>query len=155
MVKPRIFTLRSQSVAMLGILLFAVPCLAAEWVEVAKTASDDVFLLDVTSIKKGKGSVKGWVYAKYGSEKKASTYKEFKLFHQVLNTYQSSKLLFIWDCARNTSATTQYVRYENRSGSGEVVETGSYSFMPEDVVPDSVEEAILMAACSYAFKKKK
>ena len=72
--------------------------------------------------------------------------------------YSSAKLLYYYDCAQKSRTAIQSVLYPEQNGMGSPVESKSVKFRPEsltEVVPDSVAEYMLKAACgTAAFRAK-
>lgn len=128
---------------------FPANLLAATWVPVAGNASMAAEV-DRDSMRRAGPKVKVWVRWLY----QEST--DVKDAYPKL-TFQSLKSLAIYNCVDKTNINLQEVFYADRDG-GEVVKT---NVVPEttagydEVVPDSMGEAILRFACDETARKRK
>lgn len=87
--------------------------------------------------------MKAWFMFSYDSEKTQRAYPFKK--------YQSGKQLNNFKCREKSSAVVQGVYYSKEYGTGEVVDSESIDpakVRYDDVVPDTIGEAMLDAACS-------
>ncbi|HSD35919.1 MAG TPA: surface-adhesin E family protein [Rhodocyclaceae bacterium] len=136
-----------QILLLVGSLL-ACQAHAANWALVDSNSESKIFL-DTESVRRNGSKVKVWIKWSHSAPVAAkNTYPE--------KQYQSSKSLDIYDCSDRSSASIQFILYADADG-GEVVKSDS---IPErlasfrEVVPDSIGEAILEAACKRSGSKK-
>ena len=128
---------------------FSSPMLAATWVPVAGNESMAAEV-DRDSMRRTGPKVKVWVRWLYVEP------TELKGAYPRL-TFQSLKSLAIYNCADKTNVNLQEAFYAERDG-GQVVKT---NVTPEtvagydEVVPDSMGEAILRFVCDETARRKK
>ena len=128
---------------------FSTPILAATWVPVAGNESMAAEV-DRDSMRRTGPKVKVWVRWLYVEP------AELKGVYPKL-TFQSLKSLAIYNCADKTNINLQEVFYAERDG-GQVVKT---NVVPEtatgydEVIPDSMGEAILRFVCDETARKRK
>jgi hypothetical protein len=104
---------------------------AASWLEVAVSVSGTTVAVDVDSIRRDGGKVTVW--AKYDHTK-----------NMAIKAREDKRLLK-FDCDAQTMTTLSYVSYDAR---GSVIDSETRPFsVPEPVIPESVGEAIMQAAC--------
>jgi hypothetical protein len=133
-------------IMVLAITMITMTASASEWVLVS-TSETQTISIDVQSIVKQGKKLKVWDLTEYTAPQSSTADPSQK--------YLSSKNLWLLDCAQKTITVIQSVDYSGPIGTDNVVE--SYVFDPSipkykerDVVPDSVGEKIVNAACKYA-----
>lgn len=98
--------------------------------------------MDGDSVVKVGAYRKAWVKETYGKPEETDSYPK--------KAYNGAKLLYYYNCEIGTSVPVQKVLYADQGATGDVVESRSVKFKAEnmiEVVPDSVGEALLRAAC--------
>ena len=123
--------------------------LAATWVPVAGNPSMAAEV-DHDSMRRTGSKVKVWVRWIYQEP------TELKGAYPKI-TFQSLKSLAIYNCTEKTNINLQEVFYAERDG-GEVVKTNTVletAASYDEVVPDSMGEAILRFACDETVRRKK
>lgn len=133
---------------LLATSLVASQAIAAEWMFVGGNSKLQTFL-DVQSIRRNGSKVKVWVkWIDSDPVVAKGVYPERK--------YQSSKTLEIYDCSDRSTTTIQQILYAEPDG-GDVVKSNSISEKSaqfEEVIPESIGEAILLAVCKRTNLKK-
>ncbi len=132
----------------LFISILASQANAAEWLYVGGNTKIEAFL-DVQSVRRTGTRAKVWVKWVHATPVALrDVYPE--------RMYSSSKTLEIYDCAERSSTTIQQILYAEEDG-GEVVKSYSIpekSASFEEVVPESIGESLLGAACNRSTSKK-
>lgn len=112
---------------------------AAEWVQVAG-GSKATYFLDKNSIRNsGSSEKKAWVLAKYVEEQYLESNK---------TAYGSAKSLRVYSCSEATVTLKSVAYYSNTDGTGALVESiQTDREKPQDIVPDTIGEAVWKAVC--------
>ena len=134
------------------VLLLSAPvlCAAADWQLTTEANSGDTFYMDFSSIAPVGTYRKAWVQINHQNQLETDGYPKKK--------YQTTRLLYYFDCQAKTLSTFQTVRYGEKFAGGEVVESKSFKFNSkdlEDVVPDTVGEAVMQTACTSNAERTK
>jgi hypothetical protein len=121
----------------IALMLTAGGAHAAQWVKVggAKAAT---YYMDKASVIKTEKTRKVWSMQTFTRMQKTP---EGKL-------YRSVKMLHVYACEEHTTTLLAQVYYPEAMGKGEPVENYKFEkFNPEDIVPDSAFDSVLVAAC--------
>jgi hypothetical protein len=128
---------------------FCAPAMASTWVPVEKSERY-TYSVDRDSVRRVGGMVKAWVLASYAEEQKG--------VNPPYMPYQSAKDLYYFNCDAQQYSIVQETSYTGPFGTGQVVDTDARAFDPKylrDVVPETINEAILQFACKMAATAKK
>ena len=109
-----------------------------------------MFYMDFSSIAPVGAYRKAWVQINHQNEQETDGYPK--------KQYQTTRLLYYFDCQAKTLSTFQTVRYREKFAGGEVVESRSFKFNPkdlDDVVPDTVGETVMQTACASNAERAK
>nr|WP_315253813.1 surface-adhesin E family protein [uncultured Duganella sp.] len=121
----------------IALMLTAGSAQAAQWLKVGGTRSV-TYYMDKASVIKADKTRKVWSMQTFTRMQKAP---EGKL-------YRSAKMLHVYGCEDHTTTLLAQVYYPEAMGKGEPVENYKFEkFSPEDIVPDSAFDSVLVAAC--------
>jgi hypothetical protein len=129
----------------LAALLLPLLAHGATWVPVGEDGDGKAYV-DQSSIIKQTAGYKVWSLASYPSEQMT----------QEGTAYLSVKTLHVYACAARTVTLLNQVYYGAAMGKGPVAQNIKYEkFNPEDIIPDSSDDAALQLVCKGAKKAKK
>lgn len=136
--------MRKKTKLLLALSFAVLPAIssASDWQYVAG-AGEKFFYMDFDSVAQVGINTKVWVRADYLKPQETDSYPK--------KSYQASKLLYYFDCKAKMLGVVQRVSYEKMAAEGEVVESHSKKFDPkmlDDVVPESIGEGLMDAACA-------
>lgn len=126
-----------------ALFLIPVTSFAANWQFTTESGTGDVFQMDFDSIAPVGSYRKTWVQVIYQAEMESKGYPKKK--------YQTSRMLYYFDCQKKMSTVVHMVNYLGKYAKGEVVESNSGKFDVadlKDIVPDTVGETLLQTACA-------
>jgi len=124
--------------------------MAADWQRTTESSSGDTFYMDFSSVASVGAYRKAWVQINHQNQLETDGYPKKK--------YQTSRMLYYFDCEGKMLSTFQTVRYAEKFAGGDVIESKSFKFNPkdlEDAVPDTVGETVMITACSSNAERAK
>ncbi|MBR8350302.1 hypothetical protein KDX21_06910 [Burkholderia cenocepacia] len=117
---------------------------ASDWKHLGNGPNNEMMWVDDSSIRFSGGHAKAWFLENYTSPKPvAATYPQ--------KFVSSMKQLDLFDCDQGTLGIAQSIQTSYANGEGEVVLSSSLppsAVQYEDVVPDSMGEAMLAYVCA-------
>jgi hypothetical protein len=125
------------------LMILAMMVVASSWVKAAqwtKVGSNDgnTFYIDRGSVIKLDKTRKVWSLSNYAKPQSSPEGRP----------YRSLKALHLYSCEERTTVLLAQVYYTDAMGKGEPVENYKYEkFTPEDIVPDSPQDAALARVC--------
>ena len=127
------------------LLAFAAsaPAVAATWIYLIEDTEGTVYTVDIESIAPRGKHKKAWF--------KTAMKTPQTLSYPPYKNYQSSKMLYHFDCAEKTSALVQSIYYAGKE-THEVVSsqsTDASRAVFTDVAPETIGEVQLNAVCTY------
>lgn len=129
--------MKKSGLIAIALLLTAGWAQAAVWLKVGGTRSV-TYYIDKASVIKTDKTRKVWSMQSFSRMQKTP---EGKL-------YRSAKMLHVYGCEDHTTTLLAQVYYPEAMGKGEPVENYKFEkFNPEDIVPDSAFDSVLVAAC--------
>ncbi len=128
-------------------MMLPVFACAACWEEIAKTSKEDIVFLDKCSISLDGKYKKAWI--KWENKEQKNVEDDYLPKKMA----DSSKTLYYFDCAKKQSTIIQNIYYYHDSAVKSLsINIKEASF--DEVIPDTVGEAILEAACGKVKKEK-
>ena len=122
---------------LLAFLMLPLLAQAAKWSPVGTEGGSKSFI-DKSSIVKTDAGYKAWSLVSYAQPQST----------QDGVPYLSMKALHVYACAERTATLLSQVYYAEAMGKGPAAQHFKYEkFLPEDIVPDSVQDGALAVIC--------
>ncbi len=121
-------------------LLIVEAAAAADLVQINPNESSEKYFLLPDSIVSVGDKVRAWFLTDYESPRTSRSGLQ----------YRSAKSMWVFDCTARASGLQQLVLYQGAGGSETVVQSGEQVGSLSGVVPGSVGESMLVAACAGA-----
>ena len=126
-----------------AILAAPLPAQAVQWVKVGAGGGSESYIDKASMIKIDK-THKVWSLDSFADDQATADG----------TPYRSLKALKLYACAERTTTLQMRVYYAEPMGKGAIVQSLKYEkFSPEDVIPDSAEDAALQQICHPSKKK--